>query len=691
MRIFWGKRSGRYDLSQDIFVLTINVGEYSLIQCTLNSESTSRDCLEYLRHKIDLRQREIFGIKYQVQTNDPDNRIWRFVEPDKPIKKQLDKFSCKPRHVQLSIIFYTPNVYSLIDSVARSLFYTLLKLDVISGKYTMEVEKYVNLAALSLQVDFGDYEPTLHSLDLLRSLPLLPPQLNRSIQFLDDFLLRILTAYERHSGKDSSFSAVQYIQEVMKCETYGEELFNAKDDEAAEVWIGYRLDVIVVKRSHGPALLYPFREIKAISASKRNLTLKCLDGTLAMFVLEDAELARYVCQLLNWQFKFEMTEAELHRSIPKNLKNLQGTIKAFNPPQNGINNNNNNNVVRLNSIEPCSTRTTNSFDQGASGSVCSQCPPCSTSSLLLTGVGRASSFIHGNNSTQNGSEYLQQKYLLSRERASTSDGTTPTTTAQQNQQLTFFPQTFSMMPPSISTPSIPHHYISSGAISPIIRIDPTSTSTTTPPPAALHLPFDARDVEHKILRQLLAEKRARKIGSSPEINTIHSNVRYTSNNANLNRLPVSAVGRRLNGKFHAHETLSASLSTPDLYLKCRSTPNLINSTNNNNIGGGGGGQFSQARVISSSIQQRPVGQQITYPIPTQLGGGLSSSSFSSRPLSTASGIQITGIHASDAKQQMEKPPPLENLQTLLATLRPPLDSPQGSLSDARTRSIDDMF
>ena len=39
----------------------------------------------------------------------------------------------------------------------------------------MEVDKFINLAALSLQVDFGDYEPTLHSLDLLRSLPLLPP------------------------------------------------------------------------------------------------------------------------------------------------------------------------------------------------------------------------------------------------------------------------------------------------------------------------------------------------------------------------------------------------------------------------------------------------------------------------------------------------------------------------------------
>lgn len=135
----------------------------------------------------------------------------------------------------------------------------------------------------------------------------------------------------------------------MKTESYGEELFNAKDDESAEVRIGYRLDVIVVRRAHGSPLLYPFKEIKSISAAKRTLTLKCVDGASAAFTLEDVELARYVCQLLNWQWKFEMTDAEMHRSIPQNLKNLQGNVKPFHASQN------NNAVLRLNSLEVSSS------------------------------------------------------------------------------------------------------------------------------------------------------------------------------------------------------------------------------------------------------------------------------------------------------------------------------------------------
>ena len=124
MKIFWGKRSGRYELSQDIFVLTVYVGDYSLAQCTLDENSTSRDCLDYLRQKLNLKQLEVFGLKYQMRCNDPDNRMWRWVEADKPLKKQLDKFACKPRQVQLGILFHTPNVFALHDSVARLVTFT---------------------------------------------------------------------------------------------------------------------------------------------------------------------------------------------------------------------------------------------------------------------------------------------------------------------------------------------------------------------------------------------------------------------------------------------------------------------------------------------------------------------------------------------------------------------------------------
>lgn len=56
LRLKWGKKSGRYDLSQDIYVLSVFVGDHLLVQCTLTSESTAHQCVLFLKEKVDLTQ-----------------------------------------------------------------------------------------------------------------------------------------------------------------------------------------------------------------------------------------------------------------------------------------------------------------------------------------------------------------------------------------------------------------------------------------------------------------------------------------------------------------------------------------------------------------------------------------------------------------------------------------------------------
>lgn len=54
-----------------------------------------------------------------MRFNDPDRKLMRWVEMDKPLRKQLEKWACKPRQVQLAILYHTPNVFSLHDQMAR--------------------------------------------------------------------------------------------------------------------------------------------------------------------------------------------------------------------------------------------------------------------------------------------------------------------------------------------------------------------------------------------------------------------------------------------------------------------------------------------------------------------------------------------------------------------------------------------
>lgn len=133
-----GKKSGKYTLSDDIYVLTVYAGEVPLIQCTLRNDSTAAQCMKYLRERHQLRQNwELFSFRYlQRPTADPDRRQWRWVEMEgKPLRKQLDKWACKPRQVHLAVLFHTPNMFSLCDQTARSLYYALLKQDVLQGKF----------------------------------------------------------------------------------------------------------------------------------------------------------------------------------------------------------------------------------------------------------------------------------------------------------------------------------------------------------------------------------------------------------------------------------------------------------------------------------------------------------------------------------------------------------------------------
>lgn len=118
-----------------------------------------------------------------MKFSDPDCRIWRWVEMDKSLRKQLEKWACKPRQLQLAILYYTSNVFTLYDQMARSLYYNLLKIDVLSGKFNIDIEKYINLAAYGLHIENSDFDSNIHTIDYLRMLKLLPE--------VDNFLICI--------------------------------------------------------------------------------------------------------------------------------------------------------------------------------------------------------------------------------------------------------------------------------------------------------------------------------------------------------------------------------------------------------------------------------------------------------------------------------------------------------------------
>ncbi|GMT12045.1 hypothetical protein PFISCL1PPCAC_3342 [Pristionchus fissidentatus] len=326
-----GKKSGSYDLSQDIYVLTVCVGDTPFIQCTLTTPSTAIQCLQYISHKMQLGQIEMFGLRFQMRTNDPDDKRMRWVELDKPLRRQLDKWACKPweNKVQLAVIYHTPNTFSLTDHMARSYYFLMMKLEIIEGRMTVDLEKNITLAAYSLQVEYGDFDPQTHTIDFLQSIPLLPKEICRSAHLLGDQLQKVLMAYASmrgHCTRDTA--AVLYITDAIQSEGYGEEYFKAKDEDSSEVRVGYAPHGIIVGGSYGAPIKYMWHEIREITARKRHLLIKLLDDRTVEYTLESAEWSRYVVMVLQWQWRHASSKAIEMNRAPVEFAKLQGGIKT---------------------------------------------------------------------------------------------------------------------------------------------------------------------------------------------------------------------------------------------------------------------------------------------------------------------------------------------------------------------------
>ncbi|KAK0411284.1 hypothetical protein QR680_005580 [Steinernema hermaphroditum] len=598
LKLKWGKKSGRYELSQDVYVLSIFIGEHLILQCTLTTESPAQQCIEYLRQKVDLNQVDMFGLRYQMRCNDPDQRIMRWVEMDKALRKQLDKWACKPRQVQLAILFHTPNAFTLTDQMARSYYFLMMKLDVVEGRLTLEMEKYINLAALSLQVEYGDYDATIHTTDFMRSLQLLPTSICRSAQIMEDLLKRVSQVHERLSGMQPSYAALLYIVDTQQSEGYGEEFFNARDEDSSEVSIGYSIEGgIIVKRSYAAPLKYAWNDIKEIYGSKRHFYVKCKDSTIVEFTLEDAEMVRYLVVLFNWQFKYATTEAIVHRNVPMDINNLQGSIKTFSAtPFHKVPTNESFQMPSARTLSCSSTRT----DSVASSQYFLPTGPASSlfniNSVLDSGRPAAPPML----SSLSFRTPLSTSTTVDRARAASVVGSILPSESVLLHHSTVHPLLRDVPRNGIYRPGAPHQPL----MTPNPEIISALTSHMTPPK-----------------RQFLKAK----IGSSPEIHMVGATQKATQKATRMRAEMMQRTPR----------------SNPDLSSKWRSTPDLQSMARESF------GHHLRASDIPSRVSASPAplyystghvisdcgNVEIVYPLPALLE---SSSSLSATP-----GAQVT--------------------------------------------------
>ncbi|KAI1897234.1 hypothetical protein AGOR_G00081180 [Albula goreensis] len=292
-------RTRRYVLSKNCFVTRIRLLDNNVIECTLSVESTGQECLEAVAQRLELRETHYFGLWFQSKA-----QMQRWVELEKALKKQLDKFGNEPL-LFFGVMFYVPNVSRLEQEVTRYQYYLQVKKEVLDGRLQCGVEQGIRLAGLAVQADFGDYNQ-FQSQDFLREYVLFPVNWAHVDDVLEEWTHKVAEEHKSHCGMPPAEAELLYIKEVEKLDGFGQESFAAKDNYTNDIYIGVSFIGVFVKHRNGRSImLHRWKDIGNIAHNKSAITVEITsrDDTI-MFHTEDMEMAKYISTLFTARHKF---------------------------------------------------------------------------------------------------------------------------------------------------------------------------------------------------------------------------------------------------------------------------------------------------------------------------------------------------------------------------------------------------
>ncbi|KAJ8411841.1 hypothetical protein AAFF_G00154790 [Aldrovandia affinis] len=294
------KRTRRYTVSSKSCLVTrIQLLNGEFVEFTLSVESIGQECLEAVAQRLELREVTYFSLWYFNKQNQQ-----RWIDLEKPLKKQLDKYGLEPT-VYFGVVFYVPSVSQLQQEITRYQYYLQLKKDVLEGRIPCSIEQAIRLAGLAVQADFGDFN-RYDSQEFLQKFVLFPIGWIQDERVLEEATQKVALLYQKYRGMSAPEAEMLYMQEVEKMEGYGQESYQAKDSQGTDVLIGACLDGIFVKHKNGRApVIFRWNDINNMTHNKSFFALELANKEdTIQFQTEDMETSKYVCRMCLARHKF---------------------------------------------------------------------------------------------------------------------------------------------------------------------------------------------------------------------------------------------------------------------------------------------------------------------------------------------------------------------------------------------------
>ncbi|XP_077478794.1 tyrosine-protein phosphatase non-receptor type 13 isoform X2 [Stigmatopora argus] len=280
------------------------------LDLTCDIKASCKDALDMVIAHVGLVERHLFGLAYMT-----DNEYF-FVNPDVKLSKVAPETWKKkpdvPFNLFLRIKFFVDDINLIQHAMTRHQYYLQLRKDILEERLRCDMENALLLASLGLQAEYGDYQPEIHGKTYFRVEHYLPVSVLDKIDqtTIKEELPKLHSNYFGAPESDAEFEFLKMSQRLTEYGVHFHRVLPEKRSQTGIMLGVYTKGVLIFEVLNGnrtPVLIFPWRETKKISFTKKKICLQnASDGIKHVFQTDSSNTCQYLLQLCSDHYKFHL-------------------------------------------------------------------------------------------------------------------------------------------------------------------------------------------------------------------------------------------------------------------------------------------------------------------------------------------------------------------------------------------------